>query len=352
MSAGSAEDMVNGRPSVVLESPAAKLVIDLGGGSIVDFHLAAGGLNPLRWIGPADVNKELRPMAHFVCLDRWGQPSAAELANGMPYHGEATRVRWKQAGATARSGGLVSAEMGASLPMAGLDIRRTLHLSGEGGVFSVSETVTNRNKLSRPYNMVQHPTIGPPFLDEGTVVDANAQRGLMQSSPMPYPEKPEVKWPGALRDGKPIELRHLTNDPEPSVVSFVVDEEIGWVTATNAAKELVIGYVWKTSEYPWLSIWRHVDDNKKPLARGMEFGTTGLHQPFPILAKKPVVFGRPTFSFLDAGESVTRSYTTFLVKVPKDFKGVDKVSHRGGKIVVRERGTQREVTVPAAKLFL
>src|SRR5258705_8895882 len=73
-----AEVIVNGRPSVVLESAAAKLVIDLGGGSIVDFHLAAGGLNPLRWIGSADEHAVLRPMAHFLCLDRWGPPSEAE----------------------------------------------------------------------------------------------------------------------------------------------------------------------------------------------------------------------------------------------------------------------------------
>ena len=32
--------VINGRPTVVLESPAAALLIDLGGGSIVDFHLA------------------------------------------------------------------------------------------------------------------------------------------------------------------------------------------------------------------------------------------------------------------------------------------------------------------------
>ena len=88
-----AEVMLNGRPSVVLESPAAKLVIDLGGGSIVDFHLAAGGLNPLRWIGPADQNTVLRPMAHFLCLDRWGPASEAEGRNGMPFHGEAGRGR-------------------------------------------------------------------------------------------------------------------------------------------------------------------------------------------------------------------------------------------------------------------
>src|SRR5258706_3515617 len=91
-----AEVIVNDRPSVVLESPAAKLVIDLGGGSIVDFHLAAGGLNPLRWIGPADENALLRPIAHFVCLDRLGQPSDAELRNGMAYHGEAARVMWRE----------------------------------------------------------------------------------------------------------------------------------------------------------------------------------------------------------------------------------------------------------------
>src|SRR5262245_25483679 len=91
-----AEVMVNSRPAVVLESPAAKLVIYLGGGSIVDFHLATGGLNPLRWIGPADENAKLRPMAHFLCLDRWGRPSDAELRNGMPFHGEAARVRWRE----------------------------------------------------------------------------------------------------------------------------------------------------------------------------------------------------------------------------------------------------------------
>src|SRR3977135_3098526 len=94
--AAPAEVIVNGRPAVILESPAAKLVVDLGGGSIVDFHLAAGGLNPLRWIGPADENAVLRPMAHFLCLDRWGPPSESERRNGMPFHGEAGRVRWRE----------------------------------------------------------------------------------------------------------------------------------------------------------------------------------------------------------------------------------------------------------------
>jgi hypothetical protein len=85
------EVVINGRRTVVVESPAATLLIDLGGGSIVDFHLSGGGLNPLHWLGPGDENTALRPMAHFLCLDRWGQPSEAEQRNGMPFHGEASR---------------------------------------------------------------------------------------------------------------------------------------------------------------------------------------------------------------------------------------------------------------------
>ena len=342
--AGGAEIIVSGRPSLVLDSPTAKLVIDLGGGSIVDFHLANGGLNPLRWVGAADQDAPLRAMAHFLCLDRWGTPSEAEERNGMPYHGEAARVRWKEFAAPERRDGGIRAEMGATLPLAGLEVRRTIRLSESAPWFSVSETVTNLNKLGRIYNMVQHATIGPPFLDETTVVDANAGRGFMQSSPMPNPERPEVLWPAASKQGQPVDLRHLTNDPDPNVVSFVINGDLGWVTATNASKELLLGYIWRTSEYPWLNIWRHVQDGK-PFARGLEFGTTGLPLPFTVVITKPSIFGRATFTYLDAGESSTRSYDAFLLEVPRDFRGVDRIVQHGGQLVIHERGSERELMI-------
>jgi hypothetical protein len=347
----SAQNVTDGRRSVRLESQAATLAIDIGGGSIVDFHLGGGGLNPLRWLGPGDADKPFRPMAHFLCLDRWGPPTAAELRNGMPFHGEASRVEWKQLGASERQAGKIVAVMEASLPIAGLDVRRTVGLSESSPFFTVSETVTNRNKLGRVYNMVQHATIGPPFLDETTVVDSNAQRGFMQSSPLPNPEDVEIRWPEATKDGTPVDLRKLTTDPDPNVTSFVIDGDLGWVTAVNPSKELLVGYLFKTADYPWLNIWRHVQ-NGKPLARGLEFGTTGLHQPFPVLIGKPRIFGRPTFTYLDAGASATRSYAAFLIKVPQDFGGVDRVLYRAGNIVVQERGGKgRELTMAAAGVF-
>ena len=254
----------------------------------------------------------------------------------MPYHGEATRVMWKEETAPATAERFAGAEFSAMLPMAGLEVRRSVRLARHAAYFTVSETVTNRNKLGKAYNMVQHPTIGPPFLDETTIVDANAGKGFMQSSPMPNPEEPALTWPMALKDGQQVDLRRLTSDPLPAVVSFVIDDEYGWVTAITPSKGFLLGYLWKTSDYPWLNIWRHVT-NGKPLARGLEFGTTGLHQPFGILVSKGSIFGRRLLAYLDAGESATRSYAAFLIRTPQDFAGVESVVYSKGRIVIRER---------------
>jgi hypothetical protein len=334
------------RPIVDLEGDVARAVIDKRGGSIITFEFKDQKLNPLKW-NSDQPGTEPRAMAHFLCLDRWGQPSEAEGKSGMPFHGEATRVEWD---GTSPSRNAV--RMSAHLPMANLDVVRQAEMHKTNALLLVRETVTNKNKLGRPFNMVQHPTIGPPFLDASVVVDSNARRGFMQSSPLPNPEEPSMFWPQALKDGQPVSLRYLTDDPNPNVVSYIVEEEYGWVTAVNAAKGLLIGYVWKTKEYPWLNIWRHVDANGKPLARGLEFGTTGLHQPFQVLLQKGRIFDRPLFAWLEPGESQTRSYAAFLFKVPADYKGVSQVIINKDKITLQERtsGRGRDLTMSAEGL--
>lgn len=348
---GPAQDGVHARPSVVLESPSAKLVVDIAGGSIVRFFLPDQQLNPLVW-SEDEAGSEPRAMGHFLCLDRWGAPSEAEGANGMPYHGEAPYVVWDVAKRPRTVGQGVEAEMSASLPMAGLDVQRRLRLLNGSAVVVVEETVHNRNKIGRIYNWVQHPTIGPPFLDENVVVDANAREGFMQDSPLPNPEAPSVHWPLALKDGQAVNMRRLTDDPFPRVVSYTIDQEIGWTTAANASKGLLLGYIWKTEEYPWFNAWRHVDDDNKPLARGLEFGTTGLHQPFAVLVSKGRIFGRALFAHIDTGQRVTKSYVMFLSKIPADFAGASDVSYAGDQIVIRERDSERVFRIDAPGLPL
>jgi hypothetical protein len=317
----------------------AQLVIDLAGGSIENFHRKDNTLNPLVW-GDKDDKPNPRAMGHFLCLDRWGPPSDAELKNGMPFHGEAANVVWQTLRAPAEQKGSIHAEMSAQLPMAGLSIKRSIDLSATQSCFTVTEEVTNTNKLGRIFNMVQHPTIGPPFLDENVLVDSNAKQGFMQTEPLPNPEKTVIQWPGAVNKGQPVDMRRLTNNPDPNVVSYVVDDKGGWVTASNPAKGLLIGYVWKTEEYPWFNAWRHVE-NGKPLARGLEFGTTGLHQPFPILVSKGKILGRPLYEYLDAGQTVSKSYICFLIPIPADYKGVGSLEYDGKQVALTEHGSKR-----------
>jgi hypothetical protein len=345
-----AQNIIEIRPTVVLDGHAARVAVDPGGGSIVQFQFTGQNLNPLTWTSgePAPAH----PMGHFLCLDRWGPPSEAESKNGMPFHGEASHVTWKVVRAPLHSRGEIEAELAATLPMAGFEVTRRMRLSDGTALLRVSESVTNTNKLGRIYNMVQHPSIAPPFLDETTLVDANAHQGFMQSSALPNPERPPILWPHALKDGRTVNLRHLTNDAAPDVASFTIDGEYGWVTASSASKGLLIGYIWKTSDYPWLNIWRNAI-NGKPAARGLEFGTTGLHQPMGILVAKGKIFDRSIYAYIDAGQTVTRSYAAFLLKIPSDYRGVDRITYASGRLTLHERssGPAHDLVMTSGDLF-
>ncbi len=348
------------RPVVKLENDRAEVVVDLGGGSISEYRLKPSGLNPLQWdswsFNPkADEEPPMLPrsMGHFLCLDRWGSASEAEKARGFTNHGEATQVWWETLAESGSRSGLSRIRMGAKLPMAGIHVDRVARMEAGSSVVVVEEIVTNKNPFGRIYNIVQHPTIGPPFLDEATIVDSNGARGFMQERSMPDPEETEARWPRAFQmDGTEVDLRFLKDDPSPNVVSFIIEEDIGWVTATSPEHGLLLGYIWKTDDYPWLNIWRHVKDGK-PVARGLEFGTSGLHRPGPDLVAKGRIFGKPLYRYIDADEQQTFRYAMFLAKIPEDFRGVASVGYKNSVIRVVEYGNQaREVTVEAFPLFL
>ncbi len=359
-SLATAEEIVNERRSIVLRGKEATIVLDLAGGAITDFHRNDHGLNPLSWDSwshgatPADPPPpDPRSMGHFLCLDRWGPATAAEQANGMGWHGEASVVPWKVESDATRQGDVVRAEMSAALPLAGLSVQRQVRLIVDAACFTVSEAVTNDNKLGRIYNMVQHPTIGPPFLDSTTLVDANGRRGFVQGGSLPNPEEPAVLWPQArTQNGDTVNLRHLSDHDDPKVVSYVIDDEYGWTTAGTPSRGLLIGYIWKKKDYPWFEAWRHVVDGR-PFARGLEFGTTGLHQPFPVLTEKGRIFGRKLFEYIDADETQVRSYACFLFAIPKDFQGVDRISYADGLLKLHERGGGAEdgLVMEVGKLF-
>jgi hypothetical protein len=339
---------------LVLQADKVELVVAPAGGAVVAFRFRDGETNPLNFEIPPPLPSRQKAVpllrGHFLCLDRWGAPSTAEQAHGMPYHGEAAGALWKVDRAPQNLNGRVSAEMSCELPLAGMRVARRVVLDEAGSAALVTEQVTNTNKLGRIYNMVQHPSIAPPFLNDDTLVDSNARAGFLQDRPIPTSRDATHRWPKLEVGGTEIDLRHLRTEPGDlsDVSSFVFsdNETHGWVTASSPRHKLLLGYVWKTADYPWLNIWRFRAQGK-PAARGLEFGTTGYHQPFPVLVKQGPILDRPTYAHLDADETVGRSYLCFLARIPADFEGVGELRVDAGVLKMRER---REVNSRAIEL--
>ena len=240
------------------------------------------------------------------------------------------------------------------LPLAGLAVVRKITLARNCGVALISETVLNDRKLGRIYNMVQHPSIAAPFLDDSTLGDSNATRGFSQEGEVPARgEKPSL-WPQMVIGKQQVDLRRFRSTQSDGTIhdvsSFVFENTArnGWVTAANPKAKLLLGYVWKTRHYPWLNIWRHREGGRVK-SRGLEFGTTGLHQPYSTLVAQGKKFDRPLYTFIDAGQSTTREYMVFVTEVPANYAGVHRlvVGDNKDELVLWEQAPgKRRIRVP------
>ncbi len=323
------------------------VVFSAAGGGLIDFRLNANSSpNPLNWDSAPleNDNSKPRPRGHFLCLDRWGAPSKSEQAKEMPFHGEASQVQWTvsvldNVADTRGSRTISTGKMTCALPIAGLRVERTIRFQSNSPVCVVTETVSNQGRLGRVYNMVQHPSIAPPFLDDSTIVDSNASHGFSQSGPVPESTTAADRWPKMKFADEEADLRYFRDSgkdgSDVSSFVFVDDDKLGWVTACNPARGMLLGYLWTTADYPWLNIWRYRQQSKV-VARGLEFGTTGYHQPYAVLIKQHQILNRNLYEYIDADEAQERSYVAFVAQIPADFSGVKAVDYLGEQIQITE----------------
>lgn len=324
---------------IKIENSNVVLSVNLDGGSYFDFHLKDLPLNLLNW---KTVNPEEPPfIGHFLCFDRWGPPSDAEKANGFRHHGEVNSEDWELQEHLQKENGATECKMRCHLPMGGLQLTRKIELSGNEPIFFVKEEIKNLNKYGRMFNLVQHVTLAPPFLDRNTLFDNNTEKGFEdKENGSLNQEEPVITWPEAVHKGETISLRQFQNE-WPRVSSFVFgqDQKYGWATACNPGKNLLLGYFWKTDDYPWINYWRSMGGDGIPQAFGIEFGTTGLHEPFPVVAKKGKIFGRNIYDFIDAGEVISKSFIAFLSKIPNDYQGVNEILLKNSSLIIKERNS-------------
>jgi hypothetical protein len=314
----------NHKVLVSIQNETCSLTLDLNGGAITDFHLTLNKVNPLSFAFTKDQMPENNKagaayQGHFLCLGRWGEPSAGEMKAGLPNHGEIANIPWYEVETHQDT----SLEMQTNALLEGLSIHRKIVLDKHNAVFMVKENVMNVNSLGRLFSMVQHPTLAAPFLDNHIIVNSNASIGFDQQD---YKEiaPHSITWKNESIGWENLGRRNDFTNRTDIVRSFQVDKRsrYGWITAYSPTSNILIGYVWPRADYPWLHIWENVNDGDL-IYMGLEFGDTAIHQPFNEILNTAVnLFGESTVGFIDAGQTIEKKYVSFLVQPDQGFNGI------------------------------
>lgn len=318
-----------------LRNEACTLTVSNSGGAITSFVLKDSPVNPLSWglttEEMPDNNKKGAPFrGHFLCLGRWGDPTPGEKAAGMPNNGDIATLTWCD-----NSTDDVYAVLSCQSVPDYMAAEREIRLDPMAPLYLATDRVKNTATIGRLFNVVQHSTLGTPFLSGSLLVNTNADKGFMQDQYLPSPEQHAYLWPDGKLSGDRGSIDLQRSDGDASYVSsHIFTDTIGWVTALSPENGLLIGYLWKTADYPWLNVWHQTKDGK-PWAKGLEFGTTGLGAPYnELLEMNSDFFGNHSYFFFDAGEELEKRFIGFLIEVPENFENAESLTIEGDRLQI------------------
>jgi hypothetical protein len=104
-----------------------------------------------------------------------------------------------------------------------------------------------------------------------------------------------------------------------------------WFSALNPKLGLMLAYVWRRVDFPWLGNWEENYARKtspwagKSLTRGMEFANTPFPTDLHEQVERGTFQGIPTFRWLPARGKVTVEYSIILMRVPGGTQGVANI---------------------------
>lgn len=374
--------IIKGRSGWLLDNGVVKLFLMAGGGHIADLRLKGlADINPF-WAPPW---KSIEPwkyqrrdgkrygikllaciFGHNLCLSAFGDPSPDEAKCGLGCHYEAPVARWSVVRRKVAARG-ISFEYGCSLPLARMRIIRAVSLRAGSNVVHVRETILNLARLDVPFTICQHVSFGPPFLEpEVTVFDMPAVKGHTFPGNFGDAQRLKVdcdfKWPNgpglkerANHASRVVNLRFTGRAAYGDFHANLMNpkKEFAWFSAVNPRIGLMMAYVWRRSDYPWVGVWEENCSRKQPpwngkaLARGMEFANT----PFPIGLRRSVDLGpfqgQRAYAWLPARGKIVHNYSILAARVGSDCAGVSDIMPREQKFDV-ELLTHSRPTVKTA----
>jgi hypothetical protein len=352
-------------PALVLSNDKIELTVLPEGGAMTGLILKDDKekLNPL-W-NPYSIARQAklnRPTnfyrGHFVCVDGFGPVSTDERAAGLPMHGEAHTLPWELK-SYRKERGTTSAAFSVALPLAHEVFTRTIHLVDGENVVWVDSQLTNLLSFDRPIFWAEHATISAPFLEPGRVaVDMPASKSktkAYQAGAAPTRQlrsNTDFTWPMApMADGKLFDLRTAPMSPNTTDhTTALIDpaRRLGFVTALHLEKQLLVGWVFRREEFPWLQTWVS-NPGPNRMTRGLEFSTQPFDLPRAEVLTNGPLFDSPIFRIARAKSSIASSFLMFYTAVPAGFRKVDDVRLEGGKLIIEDRANRSTITLAASR---
>ena len=300
------------------------------GGALVECKVKNQSVNPLSFEMSSEPGGGYY-RGHFLCAPRWGEPGLREEAAGLRKHGDLRELDWTLNPLAADSIEMSVHSVAEQLVV----VRKVVAMPGTA-CWYWEENIQNVSNDNRRMNLVQHPTLGRPFLNADTRVDASVTTGYRYRGLRTEPEQME-SWPANRRsDGTLGDLREATA-ADAGVYSYpTAAEKLGWITALDPHSQQLIGYCWSAARFPWIHHWIHELDGEL-LYRGLEFGTAPLHQPIDFLEQQYGFdfAGRPLWFELGAGEWKQFPFYFWCIPLPRKASAVKNIVHRDGRFYIQ-----------------
>jgi hypothetical protein len=311
-------------PAAQIENEQVRVTVSVQGGHIAEILDKKTEVNPL-WSPPwpsidvREYSPEAHPeygndaeskllagiMGHNLCLDLFGPPSLQEAKAGLIVHGEVALAHFD---IETEGQQLITRAL---LPASQLAFERRIRL--EGRRIRLSETVENLAILDRPIAWTQHATLGAPFVERGTTqirTTATQSRTLNGSVDFEWPFLPEPS--GAKRDLQTFNSAASSGGYTAHLLDPALRQ--AWFFAYSPRTNIVIGYVWKTADFPWLGIWEENESragkpwNNRTTTLGMEFGMSPFPESRREMINRSKLFGVPCYRWIPAQERVSIEY--------------------------------------------
>ncbi len=314
----SSEVQYRGRRAVQIENDRVRVTVLTEGGHIAEILDKASGVNPLwtpPWpsLEPSTYTRDEHPeygndseskllagiMGHNLCLDLFGPPSADEAEAGLTVHGEASIAAYDIA--------VQGVELMAKCTLTEARLAFERRIALDGCRLNIQETVENLSACDRPIAWTQHVTLGPPFVEQGsTVFRAPATHSYCLAGN--------------------IELQRFTaEETSGGFATYLMDpsKESAWFLAYSPGLKVLLRYVWRRSDYPWLGIWEENRSRTQPpwngqtITRGLEFGASPLPEPRHVMIGRGKLFDTPCYRWIPARRSIQTSYTADILSGPE-----------------------------------